>query len=52
MDKWQKLYDDLKHHGAMHDLTTDVATFEALERMIRETEQRLAQLKNEQPDQV
>jgi hypothetical protein len=36
----------------MLDLNTDEATFETMERMIREPEQRLAQLKNEQPDQV
>jgi hypothetical protein len=52
MDERQKLYDDLKHYRAMLDLNTDEATFETMERMIREPEQRLAQLKNEQPDQV
>jgi hypothetical protein len=45
MDERQKLYDDLKHYRAMRDLTTDEATFETIERMIRGPEQRLAQLK-------
>jgi hypothetical protein len=52
MDERQRLYDDLRAYRAMRDLTTDEATFEAMERMIREPEQRLAQLKNEQPVQV
>jgi hypothetical protein len=51
MDERQKLYDDLKRYRTMRDLTTDEAAIEAIDVMIRETEERLAQLENGPPDQ-
>jgi len=51
MDERQKLYDDLKRYRTVRDLTTDEAAIEAIDVVIRETEERLAQLENEPPDQ-
>ena len=50
MDERQKLYDDLKRYRAIRDLTTDEPTIEALEIMIEEMEERLAQLEQERAD--
>ena len=52
MDERQKLYDDLKRYRAIRDSTTDEPTIEAIEIMIKETEDRLAKLENELPGQV
>jgi hypothetical protein len=45
MDERQKLYDDLKRYRAIRDLTTDEAAIEAIDVKIRETGNRLAQLR-------
>ena len=50
-DERQKLYDDLKRYRTVRDLTTDEAAIEAIDVVIRETEERLAQLENEPPAQ-
>jgi hypothetical protein len=50
MDERQQLYDDLKRYRALRDLTTDEVAIEAIDIMIREAEQRLAELENGPPD--
>jgi hypothetical protein len=52
MGERQQLYDDLKRYRALRDLTTDEVAIEAIDIMIRETEDRLAELENESPNQV
>jgi hypothetical protein len=47
MDERQKLHDNLKRYRALRDLTTDEPAIEAIEIMIRETEERLAEIENE-----
>jgi hypothetical protein len=44
MDERQKLYDDLKRYRALRNLKNDEPTIEAIEIMIAETEDRVAQL--------
>jgi hypothetical protein len=51
MDERQKLHEDLERYRTLHDLTTDKPAIEAIEIMIRKTEDRLAQIENG-PDQV
>jgi hypothetical protein len=51
MDERQQLDEDLRRYRTIRDLTTDEAALEAIEIMIRETEERLAQLESG-PDQV
>jgi len=46
MDERQQLYEDLKRYRALRDLTTDEVAIEAIDIMIREAEQRLAELEN------
>jgi hypothetical protein len=46
MDELEKLQADLRRYWALRDLTTDEAAIEAIEIMIRDTEDRLAQLEN------
>jgi hypothetical protein len=50
MDETAKLYDDLRLYRAIRDLTSDEPTIEALEIIIGETEERLAQLEQERAD--
>ena len=50
MDERQKLYDDLNRYRAIRDLTTEEAAIEAIDVMIRETENHLAQLEQERAD--
>ena len=50
MDETAKLYDDLRRYRAIRDLTSDEPTIEALEIIIGETEERLAQLEQERAD--
>jgi hypothetical protein len=50
MDERQKLNDDLDRYRALRKRATDEAAIEAIDVMIRETEDRLAEL--EPPDQV
>jgi hypothetical protein len=52
MDEREELKADLKRYRALRDLTTDEQAIEAIEMMIRETEDRLAQLENGPPDEV
>jgi hypothetical protein len=44
MDEREKLYADLKRYRTMRDLTTDEAAIEAIEIMIRQAEERLAEI--------
>ena len=46
----QRLYDNLERYRALRDLTTDEAAIEAIDVMIRATEDLLAQVKEEQAD--
>jgi hypothetical protein len=48
MDERQKLYDDLKRYRALRNLKNDEPTIEAIEIIIGETEDRVAQLKRVQ----
>jgi hypothetical protein len=50
MDERQRLYDNLERYRALRDLTTDEAAIEAIDGMITETEDRIAQLEQEQVD--
>jgi hypothetical protein len=50
MDVRQKLYDDLERYRALRDMTTDEAAIEAIDVMIRETEDCIAKLEEEQAD--
>lgn len=50
MDVRQKLYHDLERYRALRDMTTDEAAIEAIDVMIRETEDRIAKLEEEQAD--
>jgi hypothetical protein len=52
MDERQQLYEDLKRYRALRDLTTDEVAIEAIDIMIREAEQRLAELENGPADKV
>jgi hypothetical protein len=44
MDERQKLRDDLERYRTLRDLITDEPTIEAIEIMIKETEDRLAEI--------
>ena len=48
MDERQKLQRDLKRYRGLRDLTTDEPLIEAIEIMIRETEDRLAEIRSGQ----
>ena len=50
MDERQKLLDEMKCYREMRDLATDEAAIEAIETMIKETEERLAEVENGSPD--
>jgi hypothetical protein len=47
MGELEELQADLKHYRALLDLTTDETAREAIEILIRETEERLAVIENE-----
>lgn len=47
-----KLYDDLKRYRVLRDLSTDEWTIDAIEVIIGEIEDRLAELDDGSPDQV
>jgi hypothetical protein len=44
MDERQKLRDDLERYRTLRDLITDEPTIEVIEMMIKETEDRLAEI--------
>jgi hypothetical protein len=46
MDERQQLHEDLKRYRTLRDLTTDEPALEAIKIMIRETEERLAQIES------
>jgi hypothetical protein len=46
MDELEELQADLKRYRALRDLATDDAVIEAIEMMIRETEDRLAEIES------
>ena len=46
MDERQKLRDDLERYRTLRDLITDEPTIEAIEIMIKETEDRLAEIES------
>jgi hypothetical protein len=46
MDELEKLQDNLKRYRVLRDLTTDERAIEAIEIMIRETEDRLAEIQS------
>jgi hypothetical protein len=48
MDELEKLQDNLKRYRVLRDLTTDERAIEAIEIMIRETEDRLAEIQSRQ----
>jgi hypothetical protein len=50
MEELEELQADLTRYQALLDLTTDETAREAIEIMIRETEERLAEIENERSE--